>query len=48
MYVLDFNLAYNPSCAYGKSGYNCPIPPEENRLPVDIRAGERNPPGATH
>jgi len=41
MYVLDFNLAYNPSCAYGKAGYNCPIPPEENRLSLAIRAGEK-------
>ncbi|MCG8608087.1 DUF1684 domain-containing protein [bacterium] len=41
LYDLDFNLAYNPSCAYGKAGYNCPIPPEENRLDVAIRAGER-------
>jgi uncharacterized protein (DUF1684 family) len=41
MYDLDFNLAYNPSCAYGKAGYNCPIPPEENRLEVAIRAGEK-------
>ena len=41
IYDLDFNLAYNPSCAYGKAGYNCPIPPQENRLPVALRAGER-------
>ncbi|MFQ5651469.1 MAG: DUF1684 domain-containing protein [bacterium] len=42
IYELDFNLAYNPSCAYGKEGYNCPIPPAENWLPVAIRAGEKN------
>jgi uncharacterized protein (DUF1684 family) len=41
-YVVDFNLAYNPSCAYGKSGYSCPIPPAENRLSVRIEAGEKN------
>jgi len=41
IYELDFNLAYNPSCAYGKDGYNCPIPPAENKLPVPIRAGEK-------
>lgn len=40
VYELDFNFAYNPSCAYGKGGYNCPIPPEENRLEVAIEAGE--------
>ncbi|HTI09490.1 MAG TPA: DUF1684 domain-containing protein [Puia sp.] len=39
--VLDFNKAYNPYCAY-TSGYNCPIPPRENDLPIGIRAGERN------
>jgi uncharacterized protein (DUF1684 family) len=37
---VDFNYAYNPFCAYG-SGWSCPIPPEENRLAVAIRAGER-------
>jgi len=43
IYTLDFNLAYNPSCAYGKAGYNCPIPPAENRLKVAIQAGEKYP-----
>lgn len=42
LYTVDFNRAYNPSCAYGKSGYSCPIPPAENRLPVRIEAGEKN------
>ena len=41
-YVLDFNRAYNPACAYSPH-YNCPIPPPENRLAVAIRAGERSP-----
>lgn len=41
-YVVDFNLAYNPSCAYGKKGYSCPIPPAENRLSIRIEAGEKN------
>jgi len=40
MYDLDFNRAYNPFCAYGE-GFSCPIPPEENRLAVSIRAGEK-------
>ncbi len=42
IYDVDFNLAYNPLCAYGKPGYNCPIPPAENRLEVPIRAGEKD------
>lgn len=37
--VVDFNMAYNPYCAYN-SGWSCPIPPFENRLHVPIRAGE--------
>jgi uncharacterized protein (DUF1684 family) len=45
--VLDFNKAYNPDCAY-TTGYNCPIPPKENDLPVAIRAGERNYAGKAH
>jgi uncharacterized protein (DUF1684 family) len=39
--VLDFNLAYNPSCAYGSDRFNCPIPPRENTLDVAIKAGEK-------
>jgi hypothetical protein len=38
-YVLDFNRCYNPACAYS-GHYNCPIPPQANRLKVAIRAGE--------
>jgi hypothetical protein len=41
-YVLDFNRAYNPACAFSTL-YNCPIPPRENVLPVAVRAGERDP-----
>lgn len=37
--IVDFNMAYNPYCAYN-SGWSCPIPPFENRLKVPIRAGE--------
>jgi hypothetical protein len=40
-YVVDFNLAYNPSCAYGKTTFSCPIPPPENHLRVRIEAGEK-------
>jgi len=39
--VLDFNLAYNPYCAYTEA-YRCPIPPAENRITVKVTAGERN------
>jgi uncharacterized protein (DUF1684 family) len=37
---VDFNLAYNPYCAYNEL-YSCPITPAENRLKVPIRAGEK-------
>ncbi len=36
--VIDFNQAYNPYCAYNGK-YSCPIPPKENHLPIEIRAG---------
>jgi uncharacterized protein (DUF1684 family) len=35
---LDFNLAYNPYCAYNEA-YTCPIPPKENNLSLRIEAG---------
>jgi len=38
--VLDFNFAYNPSCAYDP-GWVCPLAPPANRLAVAVRAGER-------
>ena len=38
--VLDFNLASNPLCAYN-AGFACPLPPRENRIPIEIRAGEK-------
>ena len=37
---VDFNLAYNPYCAYN-ARWSCPITPAENRLAVPVRAGER-------
>jgi uncharacterized protein (DUF1684 family) len=40
--VLDFNFAYNPSCAYDPK-WVCPLAPPPNRLDVPIRAGERYP-----
>jgi uncharacterized protein len=38
--VLDFNFAYNPSCAYDPA-WVCPLCPPANRLPVPVRAGEQ-------
>jgi uncharacterized protein len=37
--VLDFNRAYNPPCAFTPFA-TCPLPPEQNRLPMRIEAGE--------
>jgi len=39
-YVLDFNLAYLPYCAYSPD-FSCPLTPTENRLDIRIEAGER-------
>ena len=39
-FLVDFNLAYNPYCAYNDQ-WSCPITPAENRLKVPIRAGEK-------
>jgi uncharacterized protein len=41
--VLDFNFAYNPSCAYDPS-WACPLASAEGRLPNPVRAGEQAPP----
>ena len=38
--TLDFNKAYNPYCHYNHS-YSCPLVPEQNRLKVSIKAGEK-------
>jgi uncharacterized protein (DUF1684 family) len=38
--VLDFNIAYNPPCAFNPYT-TCPVPLKENRLPVKILAGEK-------
>lgn len=37
---LDFNLAYNPYCAYNDS-FTCPLPPRQNILTIPIKAGEK-------
>jgi uncharacterized protein (DUF1684 family) len=39
-FLVDFNLAYNPYCAYNDQ-WTCPLTPPENRLKVPIRAGEK-------
>ncbi len=39
-YVIDFNYSYNPYCAYNHR-YSCAVPPLENRLPIEIKAGEK-------
>lgn len=39
--TIDFNLAYNPYCAYNPD-YACPLPPKENILNISIQAGEKN------
>jgi uncharacterized protein len=39
-FFVDFNIAYNPYCAYNEM-WSCPITPAENRLKVSIRAGEK-------
>jgi uncharacterized protein (DUF1684 family) len=46
-YVLDFNRAHNPLCAYGRpENYVCPVTPRENRLAIRVEAGERGYRGA--
>ncbi len=46
-FLIDFNLAYNPYCAYNDR-WSCPLTPFENRVKVAIRAGEKLFPGAVH
>lgn len=40
LYDLDFNRAYHPFCVFN-AGFECPVPPRENRLMTAIRAGEK-------
>jgi uncharacterized protein (DUF1684 family) len=42
-FMLDFNKAYNPPCAFSEFT-TCPLPPEQNILKVRIEAGETYPP----
>ncbi len=39
--TIDFNKAYNPYCAYNYK-YSCPIPPTENNLQIEIKAGVKS------
>ena len=43
-FMLDFNRAYNPPCAFSEFT-TCPLPPKQNILKVRIEAGEKFPPG---
>jgi uncharacterized protein (DUF1684 family) len=38
--LIDFNEAYSPPCAFTKYA-TCPLPPEQNRLPLRVEAGEK-------
>ena len=40
-WILDFNQAYNPFCAYSEN-YVCPFIPPKNWLKIKIEAGEKN------
>ena len=46
MYVIDFNNAYNPYCAYNPT-YICPLPPRQNHLNFAVEAGELMPTDAS-
>lgn len=39
--TIDFNLAYNPYCAYNPD-FACPLPPKENLMEIGIVAGEKD------
>jgi uncharacterized protein (DUF1684 family) len=40
-FLIDFNMAYNPYCAYTHD-YSCPLPPPENRITQKVEAGEKS------
>ena len=40
IYVIDFNKAFNPYCAYSAE-FTCPIPREEDYIDLEIKAGEK-------
>lgn len=39
--TVDFNMAYNPPCAFTRFA-TCPLPPTQNVLPIKVTAGEKN------
>ncbi|HET7649701.1 MAG TPA: DUF1684 domain-containing protein [Gammaproteobacteria bacterium] len=45
--VIDFNKAYTPPCAFSRFA-TCPLPPPQNRLPIDVTAGELKYEGSDH
>jgi hypothetical protein len=45
--VLDFNKSYNPPCAFSHYA-TCPLPPQQNKLPLAIPAGELKYTGLHH
>ena len=45
--VIDFNKAYSPPCAFTNFA-TCPLPPQQNRLPIRIDAGEKKYAGVVH
>ena len=38
--IIDFNKSYSPPCAFTRFA-TCPLPPEQNRLPFRVEAGEK-------
>lgn len=44
---IDFNMAFNPPCAFSPFA-TCPLPPEMNRLPIKVTAGEKAVKGFEH
>ncbi len=40
-FLVDFNYAYNPYCAYDDA-WSCPLTPWENHIKVPVKAGEKN------
>ncbi|HEV7743560.1 MAG TPA: DUF1684 domain-containing protein [Pyrinomonadaceae bacterium] len=45
--VIDFNKAYSPPCAFTNFA-TCPLPPQQNHLPLRIEAGEKKYAGTVH
>jgi uncharacterized protein (DUF1684 family) len=45
--VIDFNKTYSPPCAFTNYA-TCPLPPQQNRLPFRIEAGEKKYAGTVH